>query len=99
MRKSTVRVALSPSLSLPCFSHAAHDMHQGLGTRFVRYQLQAILMHIGATPIEGHYQAVLIREERMYLSDDGRYSTVLRASQATLAETNAYVLLYSRTQG
>ena len=99
MRKSTVRVALSPSLSLPCFSHAAHDMHQGLSARFVRYQLQAILMHIGATPIEGHYQAVLIREQRMYLSDDGRYSTVLRASQATLAETNAYVLLYSRAQG
>ena len=99
MRKSAVRVALSPSLSLPCFSHAAQDMHQGLNTRFVRYQLQAVLMHIGATPTEGHYQAVLIREQRMYLSDDGRCSSVLRASHTTLVETNAYVLLYSRAQG
>ena len=99
IRKSTVRVALSSSLSIPCFSHEAHDGQQGLHTRLARYQLQAVIMHIGATPTEGHYQAVLIREHRMYLSDDGRCSTVLRASQATFAETNAYVLLYSRMHG
>ena len=63
-----------------------------LGTYDVVYILAAIVIHRGDTPYSGHYQACLLQDQRLFITDDGVAARPLRQTERTDVNKNSYLL-------
>ena len=74
--KNVQCIDFSATVRFPCYLNDAEHIH------FFEYKICAIVYHLGATPITGHYRAALRCESRWLVYDDG----VLPESMHTLSE-------------
>ena len=74
--KNVQCIDFSTTVRFPCYINDAEHIH------FFEYEICAIVYHLGATPITGHYRAALRCESRWLVYDDG----VLPESMHTLSE-------------
>ena len=68
-----------------------------LDTYDVVYILAAIVIHRGDTPYSGHYQACLLHDQRLFITDDGIAARPLRQTERTDVNKNSYLLLCVRS--
>ncbi|CAE7608009.1 unnamed protein product [Symbiodinium sp. CCMP2592] len=63
----------------------------------VAYKLQAVAVHLGNTPTEGHYRAALLDEgNKLWYADDGKPATLANAKIRHEIQANCYVLYLTR---
>ena len=62
--KQTQCIEFSTTVRFPCYTTAEH-------IHFFEFEICAIVYHIGATPISGHYRAALRCGQRWLVYDDG----------------------------
>ena len=89
-----VHTVIKPSAAvyIPYFNAA------GIHTASCRYQLQAIIFHIGATKLQGHYRVALLKDGRLqHVTDDNIGAAPPSARIEELVNQNSYIFLLSKT--
>ena len=85
--KAAEAVSLPLHISLPSWVEGS--------ARRLEYRLSAVLVHLGETPTQGHYRALLVeRTGRMWWTDDGRKACSPTLADAKLIIHNSYVLFF-----
>ena len=69
--KNTQQIAVSNTVRFPFFTNSEGDVH------FYEFQVCGLIYHVGASPITGHYRAVLNCGSRWLDYDDGRLPDTL----------------------
>ena len=89
--KVTVAVSLPLQFSLPVWVEGA--------VQHLVFKLSAALIHLGDTPKQGHYRALLVEQTgRMWWTDDGRSALPPASTDAKGILCNSYVLFYRPSQ-
>ena len=87
VRKSRQTVALTSTVTLPCFLQGIHVSH-------VPYRIQSVIYHLGSAPDSGHYQSLLhLGDGRWVQTDDDRPGTLTAAADVEAAWQNSYLLI------
>ena len=79
-------------LSLPCFSG------NGMECSSVQYRLDALSLHHGLTPQQGHYTSIFLEggSERAWHANDGATAKPVDAERLSSLAADAYLLWYRR---
>ena len=89
--KATVPVSLPLQVYLPSWVEGC--------VQNLEYKLCAALVHIGETPKQGHYRALLVESAgHMWWTDDGHKATRPTPSDAQLIIRNSYILFFRPSQ-
>ena len=71
----------------------------GLRTASCRYRLTAIIFHIGATKLQGHYRTALQRNGSLqFVTDDNTSAAPMTAETERLVNQNSYIFLLKKCQ-
>ena len=72
---------------------------EGLHTASCRYRLAAIIFHIGATKLQGHYRTALQRNGSLqFVTDDNTSAVPMTADVERLVYQNSYIFLLKKCQ-
>ena len=69
-----------------------------LDTYDVVYILAAIVIHRGDTPYSGHYQACLLQDQQLFITDDNIAARPLKQTERADVNKNSYLFLCVRSE-
>ena len=69
-----------------------------LETYDVMYTIAAIVIHRGDTPYSGHYQACLLQDQQLFITDDNIAARPLKQTERADVNKNSYVFLCVRSE-
>ena len=88
-----VHTMIKPSAAV----YVPHFTANGIHTASCRYQLRAIVFHIGATKLQGHYRVALLQDGRLqHVTDDNICAEMCSTSVEELVNRNSYIFLLSK---
>ena len=87
-------VTLAPHRNVHIPNYVAADCH----VQKVAYVLRCAVVHLGATPAEGHYRAAFFEDDRVLYANDNKAAVTANAHHIAEISTNCYVLYLTREE-
>ena len=79
---------------LSCSDHLLLPIWDDSGVVWQTFKLSAMIVHLGSVPTQGHYQSVLYRDGRVWLTDDGRTPSSSVEHFAPRILDSCYIVFY-----
>ena len=87
-------VTLAPHRNVQIPNYVAADCH----VQKVAYVLRCAVVHLGATPAEGHYRAAFFEDDRVLYANDNKAAVTANARHIAEISANCYVLYLTREE-